>query len=443
MNHPHYQATDYQDYFDAHLRAVSQATDAALAASGFDGLLIHSGTPIVAFQDDFEYPFQANPFALWWAPLVAQPDCAVIYRPGEKPILYYHRPDDYWHEAPVEPDFWWARHFDLRIVRRSDRWRDSHGLDAMAAIGDAPVLQASFSGEALNPAPLLRRLQLERTRKTDYEVACIKAANQRAARGHEAAHSAFRSGASEFDIHQAYLQACGQLATELPYEAIIGLNNHGAVLHYRGKQRKAPDESRSFLIDAGCRVNGYASDITRTYAREPNDFGELIGAMDQAQQRVVAATRAGRDFAELAQMAHRELARVLGDADIVRMHPDAMVESGVTRTFLPHGLGHFLGLQTHDVAGHLLDVEGNRREPPETDPFLRLTRTLEPGNVVTIEPGLYFIDSLLEELREGTHSDQVNWPRVEAFLPFGGIRIEDNVLVTAAEPDNLTRAYLN
>ena len=106
--------------------------------------------------------------------------------------------------------------------------------------------------------------------------------------------------------------------------------------------------------------------------------------------------------------------------------------------FFPHGLGHFLGLQTHDVAG-LIDNDGNDIDRPDGHPFLRLTRELEAGNVLTIEPGLYFIEPLLRKWRDEHDANDINWSKVDELAPYGGIRIEDNVLVTEGGCDNLTR----
>jgi Xaa-Pro dipeptidase len=112
--------------------------------------------------------------------------------------------------------------------------------------------------------------------------------------------------------------------------------------------------------------------------------------------------------------------------------------------FFPHGLGHFLGLQTHDVAGLIADVDGTPIPRPDGHPFLRLTRVLEPGNVLTVEPGFYFIDSLLEKWKANGDAGAVNWEKVGNLAPCGGIRIEDNVVVTDGQPVNLSRqAFAN
>jgi Xaa-Pro dipeptidase len=160
--------------------------------------------------------------------------------------------------------------------------------------------------------------------------------------------------------------------------------------------------------------------------------------MDRVQQGLVARVRPGVDYKALHLEAHRAIAGVLEQAGVIRAAADDAVESGLSGVFFPHGLGHFLGLQTHDVAG-LVD---NRSQPiprPEGHPALRLTRVLEAGNVLTVEPGLYFIDSLLQRWRREGDAALVDWQRVEELAPYGGIRIEDNVLVTESGCENLTR----
>ena len=112
---------------------------------------------------------------------------------------------------------------------------------------------------------------------------------------------------------------------------------------------------------------------------------------------------------------------------------------GVSSAFFPHGIGHGIGLQVHDVAGFAASDAGGTIPKPEGHPYLRLTRTLAPGMAVTIEPGIYFIDMLLDELKAKGLGDTVDWDRVAAFKPYGGIRIEDDVVCTDGAPINLTR----
>jgi len=149
--------------------------------------------------------------------------------------------------------------------------------------------------------------------------------------------------------------------------------------------------------------------------------------------------RAGQSYPELHIHAHHMLAEVLREHGFIRMSAESAVTSGVTSAFLPHGLGHPIGLQVHDVAGFQQNERGGTISRPDGHPYLRMTRVLEPGMVVTIEPGLYFIDMLLDELRSKPITKDIDWARVDAFRQYGGIRIEDDVVCTDGAPENLTR----
>jgi len=429
-----------EELYGAHVREMQDRWEAAMQAHQYDALLVHAGTPLVSFQDDYEYAFRPNPHFLAWLPLGHHHDSVLLIRPGEKPLLWFYQPEDYWYSPPSDPEPWWADHVDVRVVAAADAWcrEMPDGHVRMAVLGDAPSLQGRFEAGLINPKPLLISLDLERTRKTSYEISCMRLASRQAARAHLAAEQAFREGRSEFDIHLSYLDACRQNDTELPYNSIVALNEHGAVLHYQQRDRDTPAEKRSFLIDAGSTRHGYAADITRSYAARDGVFADLISAMDAMQQDLTKKVRPGLDFRELHLATHLRIAAILQTAGLIRGTAEDAVASGLSAVFYPHGLGHFIGLQTHDVAG-LIDNSGNPVARPDGHPFLRLTRVLEAGNVVTIEPGLYFIPSLLERWKKRGEQAVINWDAVDRLLPHGGIRIEDNVVVTEVEAENLTR----
>jgi Xaa-Pro dipeptidase len=161
--------------------------------------------------------------------------------------------------------------------------------------------------------------------------------------------------------------------------------------------------------------------------------------MDTAQQKILGMIRPGINYLDLHEAMHRLLAQILVDCDLATGSADALFDSTVTQSFLPHGLGHLLGLQTHDVGGQQQDRSGRQQPPPDAYPALRMTREIETGQVFTIEPGLYFIPMLLDQLRDSTEGDLLNWPALEHLMGCGGIRIEDNVIVTDHGHDNLTR----
>lgn len=425
--------------YQSHVAELQRRWEVALEQEAYDAVLIHAGSKLVSFLDDYEYPFRCNPHLLWWVPLTQHHDSALLIRPGRRPKLYYYKPDDYWYLPPADPDAWWADEFEVVPVGDADAWKQAGITTQTAYIGDAATLAQSVGAAQLNPERLLNRIHLERTRKTAYEIACMAEAARLGAVGHMAAESAFREGLSEYDIHQRYCMSIQMVDAELPYGNIVALNDHGAVLHYQAHEQQAPPESRSFLIDAGAAVHGYASDITRTYAAETGEFADMITAMDVMQRQLCAAVVEGLDYRDLHLRAHLDIAGILKDFDIIKTSPEDAVASGLSAVFYPHGLGHYLGLQTHDVAGLIADVDGTPIPRPEGHPFLRLTRTLEAGNVLTIEPGLYFIEPLLRQWRESGDVTAINWDKVESLAPWGGIRIEDNMVVTDAAPRNLTR----
>jgi len=205
-------------------------------------------------------------------------------------------------------------------------------------------------------------------------------------------------------------------------------------LHYQYYDTQPPGQTRSLLIDAGVRFRGYCSDITRTTAGpEESHFAALIHGPHRRQVRTCDMVAPGVDYIDIHRKAHQGLAALLSATGLVTgLDDEDIVEKGITRVFFPHGIGHFPGVKVHDVAG-------KPTPPPEDAPFLRLTRRLEPDMAVTIEPGLYFIPSLLDPLLEGELGRYLNRELIGRLRGCGGIRIEDNVVVTDAGSRNLTR----
>ncbi|MFK8014273.1 MAG: Xaa-Pro dipeptidase [Gammaproteobacteria bacterium] len=426
-------------HYDAHLRTQTARYDHALDKAGFDAAVVYSGRPSMLFLDDNVYPFKVNPLFKAWLPVTDAPDSFVVYSGGKTPRLIYCQPVDYWHAVPSDPDGFWAHGFDVHVIRSVEEARALMPGGRVAFLGDAPDDVRAFNFDEHNPDSMLNPLHYARACKTDYEMDCLAAATEIGVTGHLAARDSFYNGGSELDIHNAYLAATALTEYDLPYTNIIALNDHTAVLHYTHHDRDKPTDSHSFLIDAGGQFHGYASDITRTYARVKNPFANLIEAVDSVQQGLCNAIAPGVDYVALHRRAVLELAEVLVAADVIRCTAQESVESGLATRFFPHGLGHFLGLQVHDVGGFMGDEDGTHVAPPEAYPTLRLTRTVHTGHVMTIEPGLYFIAQLLEPIRDEALGKHVNWPLVDQLYPYGGIRIEDNVVVTEDGVRNLTR----
>ncbi|MDR7192237.1 Xaa-Pro dipeptidase [Luteimonas terrae] len=426
-----------------HLATLQARAATALERAGLEHLVIPSGTLHYQVFDDRDYPYAVNPQFKAWLPLTRNPGSWLIVTPGARPKLVYLQPRDYWHVVPEAPSGYWVEHFDIVVIRKPEEAQQHLPKNAArcAILGEPQSALGHYGAyKANNPPAVVDHLDYHRAFKTPYELTMLREASRRGVRAHAAAERAFRAGASEFGIHLAYCQAAGQDANELPYGNIVALNEHAAVLHYTELGRLPPDPVRSFLIDAGASHAGYAADITRTYAADTaSEFQAMIEAVDTAQQAMVAQVRSGADYKQLHLDAHLALAGVLREFGLIKVSPEAALATGISAAFFPHGLGHGIGLQVHDVAGFAASETGGVIAKPEGHPFLRLTRVLEPGMVVTIEPGIYVIDMLLEDLKAAGHGDSIDWDRIDAFRPYGGIRIEDDVVCTGDAPENLTR----
>jgi Xaa-Pro dipeptidase len=430
--------------YAAHVAERQRKAEAAMAATGYDALVISSGVPFTYFADDQDARFQSTPHFAHWVPLEG-PNHLLVVRTGRKPLLIRVAPEDYWYEQTPLGDPFWASQFELIEVNDHEAaWKAAAVRARTAYIGDAPAAASAngVAADALNPAPLIARLDWERAYKSEYEVACLDEAESIGARGHRAALAAFERGASELAIHHEFVAAVGCTDADLPYATIVALDEKGATLHYTGKRTKG--HGRVLLIDCGAKYLGYASDITRTWTtvRCESRFVELVNGVDKMQHNLCERVKPGMPYLELHHQAHLWIAELLHEAEIVRSGGEDAVTRGLTQPFFPHGLGHFLGIQVHDIGGRQKSPTGGTVAPPAQYPFLRTTRMIEERQVFTVEPGIYFIEMLLRPHRTGPLREEFNWPLIERLLPCGGVRIEDNVLVTADGHRNLTRPHI-
>jgi Xaa-Pro dipeptidase len=294
----------------------------------------------------------------------------------------------------------------------------------------------------VNPEALVKRLDWDRAIKTAYEVECLLRATVAGAKGHTAAREAFLAGKSELEIHHAFVQGARCTDDTLPYPTIVCLDAKAAILHYHAK--RAEGSGKLLLLDAGASDHGYGSDITRTSATPSCDprFSALIDAVDRIQQELCAMVRPGPSYVGIHLEAHRKIGAALIEHGVLKGSLDAAIERRYTSAFFPHGIGHHLGIQVHDIGGHQKSREGGVLPPPEGHPYLRNTRVMEVGQVFTIAPGIYFVPMLLEPFRAGASAADFNWPLIDQLAPMGGIRVEDNVLVTEKGHRNLTREFL-
>ncbi|HBO22357.1 MULTISPECIES: Xaa-Pro dipeptidase [unclassified Providencia] len=429
-----------------HIKTLQQRTQQVLQRSQLDAILIHSGEPLRVFLDDCDYPFKVNPHFKAWVPVTDVPHSWLLVDGVNKPKLWFYSPVDYWHSVEPLPNSFWTKDVELIHLKSADdigQFLASLPKEHIGYIGSATEKAEALgiSAQNINPKSVLDYYHYHRSYKTDYELYCMREAQKMAVNGHLSAFDAFQAEMSEFDINISYLQATGHRDTNVPYGNIVALNENAAVLHYTKLQQKVPSELRSFLIDAGAEYNGYAADITRTYAaKSKSEFAELIADLNIEQLSLIDTIKAGVRYTDYHVDMHHRIAKILIKHHIIKgISGESMVENGLTTPFLPHGLGHPLGLQVHDAAGFMQDENGTHLAAPKMYPFLRCTRVLEPKMVLTIEPGLYFIESLLSSWRVGEFSQHFNWEKIEFFKPYGGIRIEDNIVIHHNRIENMTR----
>ena len=428
-----------------HVAELQRRYEPALARAGLDGVVIHSGSQKTRSDfDDQYFALRPTPFFQHFVAL-AEPDCALVIRTGHRPRLLWPAQTSFW-EKPAEPE---GQHFreTLDVVEVASVAAIAQHLPAGARLGFIGEDRSraglwGIDAAAVNPAGLLRDLDAARVHKTAYEIVCLAEATRRAARGHEELRRRFLAGdESELDLHLAFLGATRQDDAETPYKNIVALGEHAATLHHISYSKaSAARAAQSLLVDAGASFQGYCSDITRTWVKgqgaTADAFAALCQAVEAMQQRLCAAVRVELPYEQLHDEAHRQVSVILRDLGLVRLSPDEIDGRGISRAFFPHGLGHSLGLQCHDVGCAEI-------KPRPDNPFLRNTTPVSVGQVFTIEPGVYFIDGLLEPLRAGKDAGAIDWRLCEALRALGGVRIEDDVEVTGpAAVRNLTREHL-
>jgi len=428
-------------HYAEHVAEMQFRTKNALSRENLQGLVIHSGKELKVFLDDYSYPFKVNPHFKVWLPLIDLPNSWLIVNGEDKPTLIYYQPVDFWHKVTPLEENYWNPYFDIKVLTNASDVDKLLPYDkkGYAYIGEHIEVAQALGFSLINPEPTVNYIHYHRAYKTQYEQECMRQSNRIAVAGHKAAKLAFLDGASEFDIQQSYLKATHHTNNETPYGNIVALNKNASILHYTALERGVPQAHRSFLIDAGASFHGYASDITRTYSFKRDKFAELIARMDILMLKAVDGLKPGASYVDLHIETYKNIGHVLSEFGLINVNAEQAYETGIISTFFPHGLGHHLGLQTHDVGGFMADERGTHVASPDEHPFLRTSRVVEANQVFTIEPGLYFIDSLLADLKASQHSALVNWQAIDEMRPFGGIRIEDNIIVHQSHNENMTR----
>jgi Xaa-Pro aminopeptidase len=447
----------------ARVRAALVARRAALSAAwqagGLDGtvVLIPAGLMRPVEGSDQHYAFRAHDDHAWVAGSRA-PAQVLAYDPDDGWVLFAYqasREERVWLGETEAPEAQGERLGIgcARPVGELGPWLARRAGRPAALLGGCDVLERP-AGYGLKPGEiealafdpdLGARAQAAvtagRTRKDDVERAWMRAAAAASRAGHLHALETARAGMSERALQVEVDYAFERAGAERPaYGTIAASGPHAAVLHATPGARTLA-EGELLLLDAGAEVAGYDSDVTRTWpVRGPfrGAQGEIYDLVLEVQQAAIREARPGVEFRDLHLATCRRIARGLVHLGLLRGDPDGLVERDAHALFFPHGLGHLIGLATHDVGGM---APGRTRSARPGLAFLRIDLPLEAGHVVTVEPGVYLVPALLRdpELRD-RHRDDVDWARADALLGLGGVRIEDDVLVTEDGPEVLTEA---
>lgn len=431
------------------LQERRQRVEAAWSSAEFDGpVLIPASLPIPIDGTDQFHEFHAHP-EFQYLTGVAEPGAALTWEPGDGWTLFAPSlsvDDLVWMSAPPAADELATETGVSRSVDRSELagWLESRRGRGMALLGSRDVeLRATEYGveswsslEAVVDEGATERLgkalaELRRA-KDSVEMDRMTRAVDAAVYGHLAAQRLARHGLTEralqIEMEAEFFRRGG---ARTAYGSIVGSGPNSAILHGTPGERVMSD-GELVLIDAGAEIEGYASDVTRTFPVSAAFTGiqrELYNVVLAAQQEAIAGAGPGVEYKSLHMRASATIAQGLVDAGILRGSVDELVAADAHALFFPHGLGHMLGLSTHDCAGYL---EGRVPEDRFGLAYLRTDLPLAPGYVVTIEPGIYFVPALLTDPeRRERYAEMVDWGVVDTLLDFGGIRIEDDVAITA------------
>ena len=432
--------------------ASTYATRRAVLADRLDGLIVLLGNDNAPMNYPGNvYPFRQDGSFLYYAGL-DQPGLALTLDAdtGEA-TLHGHDPtmDDVVWEGPM-PGI--RERADLAAIERTappsaladavrkaqDSGREVHVLPPYR--GEHTLKLAEMlgvgAGEIEPSRALIDAVVAQRLVKTPEEVREIERAVGVACEMHEAAMRLARPGTTEAQI-AAQMEAIAAGHGGFTSFPLI-VTRRGETLHNHATSTVL-EEGDLLLHDGGAAApSRYVSDMTRvspvggTFSDRQRAVVEIVV---RAEEAALALCAPGRSFREIHDLACRTIAEGLTGLGLMKGDPAEAVVAGAHALFMPHGLGHAMGLDVHDMEGLGEDRVGYGDEATRSEQFgtayLRFARALQPGHVMTVEPGCYFIGPLVEKWRdEGRHAEFLNYDEIERWVGFGGVRIEDDIVVT-------------
>ncbi len=402
---------------------------------------------------DNSFPFRQNSNFLYYTGL-SEPDLAVLSYPEPDYDVLFARPttmDDVVWSGAGHTRLDMARHAGIETVEELGRlgvyltkarsqgvsihYLPQYQASSIFRMAELLVVEPSEVNTGIS-AKLRDAVALQRSIKSDVEVGEIEDALKITDRMHRAAMAATKPGKTEADIAGLIQGIALSSGRAQAYNPIVTV--HGEVLHNHS-YHNVLQQGQLLLNDSGAESpHYYASDITRTFpvgGRFTLVQKDVYETVLRGQLAGIEMIKPGVTYKDVHLHVSRVLAEGLCGVGLMKGNPADAVEAGAHALFFPHGLGHMLGLDVHDMED-LGDVVGYPPGQPRSSQFglnfLRLSRALLEGFVLTVEPGIYFIPALIDRWhQEKLHRDFINYDKLESFRTFGGIRIEDNVVVTA------------
>ncbi|KAB2571412.1 putative Xaa-Pro aminopeptidase [Lasiodiplodia theobromae] len=428
------------------------------------GLIYLPGAPTAYLEDSDQFvPFRQRRY-FYYLTGVDEADCHLTYdirldfltlyvpSPGSPRKVYYNGRGSTPEEALDKYDVD-AVDFSYAVPGYVEFWMTQHEGDVYILHPDQAVVPGHDKSPRVNYTKLQVAIDAARVRKDQHEIKLIRKANQVSAKAHEKVLRNIRAFKNEAQVEATFLDTCVAAdAKHQAYEIIAASGENAATLHYI--KNDEPFHDRPLMcLDAGCEWQCYASDVTRTFpltgqwpSKESKAIYDLVLKM---QTECIDAIRPGARYLDIHYLAHRILIDGLLELGILHNGtPEDIFDAGTSLAFLPHGLGHHLGLEVHDVSDVPLMAGTAEHMSSVVDPEMCKALVhpnhpaLEEGMVITVEPGIYFNRYALNAvyLSSPIHSRYINRRVLQRYLPVGGVRIEDDILVTHDGYENLTTA---
>ena len=310
-------------------------------------------------------------------------------------------------------------------------YRHDTKIQIMDLLGIHPAKQKEAAS-----LPLIQAIVKMRATKSAEEIDYIEAACDVGYAMHTTAQLLIRPGVTERFVAGQVDGIARSLAQGNSFATIF--SQHGEIMHGSPSDAKLED-GRLVLCDAGCELNDYCSDHTRTMpvnGKFSQRQLEIYSIVEACHDYVLEVAKPGVKYADVHFAVCRLMTERLKELGLMKGNTDAAVAAGAHAMFLPHGLGHMMGMDVHDMEGlGQIYVGFDDETRPNLEQFgtncLRMGRRLEEGFVLTDEPGIYFIPALIDDWKASGHCKEfLNFEILETYKDFGGIRIEDDILIT-------------